>query len=65
MPKAKKFSLKGDKRRKHHHWKVIVIYPDSELFERVYTDPEKAEKFAARQRKSPMVKTTQIVQLSQ
>lgn len=64
MPKAKSRSLKHDKRRKHHHWHVIVTYPDGESFGRVYTDVAKAERFAARQEKSPVVKSARVVQLS-
>ena len=64
MPKAKTFSLKHDKRRKHHHWLVKVFYFDGESFGRVYIDFEKAERFAARQKKSPVVKSTRILQQS-
>ena len=64
MPKTKTFSLKHDKRRKHHHWQVVVTYPDGESFGRVYTDQEKAEKFAERQRKSPVVKSARVLQQS-
>ena len=44
----------GDKRRKHKHWQVTVYYADGEKFARVYIDRERAEKFAERQRKSPV-----------
>jgi hypothetical protein len=64
MPKAKHFSLRHDKRRKHHHWEVIVSYPDGEFFGRVYTNQEKAQKFANRQRRSPVVKSARVSQLS-
>ena len=40
-----------------------MIYPDGEKFARVYTDRKKAERFAARQRRSPVVKATRIVRL--
>ena len=63
MAKAR-FSLRHDKRRKHHHWLVRVIYPDGEFFARVYTDREKAEKFAERQRRSPIVKGARVQQVS-
>jgi hypothetical protein len=49
-----------DKRRKHEHFLVTVTYPDGEKFGRVYTDREKAERFAERQKKSPTVKSTKI-----
>ncbi|MFZ1033446.1 MAG: hypothetical protein WAN72_15750 [Candidatus Acidiferrales bacterium] len=41
-----------------------MTYTDNETFARVYLDREKAEKFAARQKKSPVVKKTRIRQLS-
>ena len=64
MPRAKRFSLKHDKRRRHHHWQVIVTYSDGDSFGRVYTDIGKAEGFAARQERSPIVKSARVVQLS-
>jgi hypothetical protein len=62
MPKS--FSLSHDKRRKHHHWLVTVVYVDAETFGSVYTDAEKAKEFAARQRKSPVVQNVQVKQIS-
>jgi hypothetical protein len=64
MSKPTNFSLKHDKRRRHHHWLVKIFYSDGSYFGRVYTDAEKARKFAARQRKSPIVKRTRILQES-
>lgn len=55
--------LGKDKRRKHKHWQVTVFYKDGERFARVYTDREKATKFAERQRKSPVVKTARVLQV--
>jgi hypothetical protein len=49
-----------DKRRKHRHWKVTVSYGDGEKFARVYIDRTKAEAFAARQKKSPIVESVRI-----
>ena len=49
-----------DRRRKHHHWLVSVYYADGEKFGRVYTDKDKAE----RQRRSPVVKTARVTQVS-
>jgi hypothetical protein len=60
---AKSAGLGKDKRRKHHHWQVIVQYPDGEKFARVYTDRAKAESFAKRQKRSPLVKTAKVVQI--
>ena len=64
IPKAKIISIEGDKRRKYHHWLVTVAYSDTETFGRVYNDLEKANKFAARQRKSPVVQSVDVKQLS-
>lgn len=58
MTKGKAASGKRDRRRKHQHWLVTIIYPDGERFERVYLDRERAKNFAARQKKSPLVKAT-------
>lgn len=68
MAKAKTISRKRtklgkDKRRKHKHWQVTVFYKDGERFARVYTDREKASRFAERQRKSPVVKTARVLQV--
>ena len=52
-----------DRRRKHKHWQVTVFYKDGERFARVYTDREKAAKFAERQRTSPVVKTARVLQV--
>jgi hypothetical protein len=49
-----------DRRRKHHHFLVTVYYADGERFGRVYTDKEKATRFAERQRRSPVVKSARI-----
>lgn len=53
-----------DRRRKHHHYLVTVYYADGEKFGRVYTDKEKATRFADRQRRSPMVKMARVSQVS-
>jgi hypothetical protein len=53
-----------DRRRKHHHWLVTVSYADGEKFGRVYTDKDKASRFADRQRKSPVVKSARVTQVS-
>jgi hypothetical protein len=60
----KRTSFKTDKRRKHHHWQVIIYYEDGEKFARTYSDHEKAAAFAKRQRRSPVVKRTRVVQVS-
>jgi hypothetical protein len=53
-----------DKRRKHHHYQVTVIYKDGEKFGRVYIDEDKARRFAERQKKSPVVKSARVAELS-
>jgi hypothetical protein len=64
LKQSKKNSIFGkDKRRKHRHWQVTVFYRDGERFARVYTDRAKATSFAERQKKSPVVKTTRVVQV--
>ena len=62
MPKVLKFD--GDGGRKRPHFLVTAFYADSETFGRVYTDKDKAEKFAARQKKSPVVQRVQVKHLS-
>jgi len=57
-------SYDSDRRRKHHHFLVSVFYADGEKFGRVYTDKAKAERFADRQRRSPVVKTARVTQIS-
>jgi hypothetical protein len=53
-----------DRRRKHHHFLVTVAYADGEKFGRVYTDKDKATRFAERQRRSPVVKSARVTQVS-
>jgi len=60
MPRFEKADGRTDRRRKHEHWRVIVNYHDKEAFSRVYTDRERAEKFADRQKKSPQVKSASV-----
>ena len=56
--------FKTDRRRKHHHWLATIYYHDGEKFARVYLDQEKAKRFAQRQKKSPMVASTRVTELS-
>ena len=60
----KRASFKTDKRRKHHHWQVIVSYEDGEQFARTYTDQSRAAAFAKRQKRSPVVKRVRVVRVS-
>jgi len=48
----------------NHHYRVTVTYRDNEISGRVYNNRNKVEKFAARQKKSPVVKTTRIEQIN-
>ncbi len=49
-----------DKRLKHQHWQVTLFYRDGERFARVYTDHEKARKFAERAHLFPGLKMTRV-----
>ena len=62
--RREKTSFEKDRRRKHHHWLVTVHYEDGEKFGRVYTDKDKAARFAERQKRSPVVKTARVNQIS-
>jgi len=64
MKKRKIASLRKDKRRRHHHLLVTVFYKDGERFGRVYTDRGKAARFADRQKKSPVVRSARVTQVS-
>jgi hypothetical protein len=55
--------MKRDRRRKHKHWQVTVFYHDGEKFARVYIDRERAERFAERQKRSPIVKSARILEV--
>jgi len=64
LKKTKKRTALGkDRRRKHRHWQVTVYYADGQRFARVYTDRAKAASFARRQKRSPVVKSTRVVQV--
>lgn len=43
---------------------VTIHYADGEKFARVYTDKDKADRFADRQRRSPVVKAVRVSQIS-
>ena len=63
-PRKKKTNrMRRDRRRKHRHWQVTVFYHDGEKFARVYIDRERASRFAERQKKSPVVKATRILEV--
>jgi hypothetical protein len=62
--KKEKTNFNKDKRRKHHHFLVTVYYADGEKFGRVYTEKEKADRFADRQKRSPVVKSARVTMIS-
>lgn len=62
MPKAARGTV--DARRKHRHWKVTIYYTDGLKFTRIYIDRKRAEKFAERQKKSPVVRSTRVREVS-
>jgi len=49
-----------DRRRRHRHWEVTIIYRDGKHFARIYTDRRRAERFAMRQKRSPVVRGARI-----
>lgn len=61
--KTKEAKLGRDRRRKHLHWQATIYYMDGEKFARVYTDRERAARFADRQKHSPMVKSARVMQV--
>jgi hypothetical protein len=63
LKQRRKPAFSNDKRRKHRHWQVTVVYRDGEKFVRVYADRVKATGFAERQKKSPVVKAAHITEV--
>jgi hypothetical protein len=61
--RGKSSRMRRDRRRKHRHWQVTIYYKDGEKFARVYIDRERATRFAERQRRSPVVKSTRVVEV--
>jgi hypothetical protein len=48
-------------KRKHNYWRVVIVYVDRETSgNRVFSDIEKAKRWAARQEKSNVVKKCRI-----
>ena len=60
---GKSSRMRRDRRRKHRHWQVTIYYRDGEKFARVYIDRERATRFAERQKRSPVVKSTRIMEV--
>jgi len=59
----RKPAFSKDKRRRHRHYRVTVVYRDGEKFARVYTDRVKAANYAERQKKSPVVKAARVTEV--
>jgi hypothetical protein len=59
MPGNKDVDNKKGK-EEYHYWRVTITYSDNEISGRVFKDRDKAEKYAARQKKAPMVKNALI-----
>jgi len=64
MKRRKPTSYRKDHRRKHHHFEAKIFYEDGEVFARRYADRKKADRFAERQRKSPVVKMGRVTKVS-
>ena len=58
----RKPALGKDKRRKHRHYQVTVIYRDGEKFARVYIDRTKADKLPSAKEIS-IVKRTRVTEV--
>jgi len=64
MKRRKRSEFGKDKRRRHRHWQVTVFYDDGERFARVYIDKDKAQQFADRQKRSPVVRTARVAEVN-
>jgi hypothetical protein len=64
MRPRKPTPFKKDERWKYHHWQVTLFYTDGERFARTYTVQAKADGFAERQRKFPVVKMARVTKVS-
>jgi hypothetical protein len=64
MEPRKPTSFRKDGRRKHHHWQVKLFYGDGGTFARTYAVHAKADAFAERQKKSPVVKMARVTQVN-
>jgi len=54
--------MKKKKRKKHQteYFRLTITYTGGEFFGRVFKDRESAEKYAAKQKRSPVVKKTEV-----
>ena len=64
IKKRKRSEFGKNKRRRHRHWQVTVFYEDGERFARVYIDKEKAQQFADRQKRSPVVRSARVAEVN-
>jgi hypothetical protein len=64
MKRRKRSEFGKDKRRRHRHWQVTVFYEDGERFARVYIDKDKAQQFADRQKRSPVVRSARVAEVN-
>ena len=64
MKRRKRSEFGKDKRRRHRHWQVTIFYEDGERFARVYIDKEKAQSFAERQKRSPVVRSARVQEIN-
>jgi hypothetical protein len=55
MAKDKDVGSKKGK-EEHSYWRVTITYSDNEISGRVFKDRDKAESYADRQKKAPVVK---------
>jgi hypothetical protein len=55
MPKNNDVNRKKVK-QEYSYWRVTITYSDNEISGRVFKDQEKAQKYAARQERAPVVK---------
>lgn len=46
--------------RRHRHWAVTIYYVGGGKFVRVYTDRRRAEEFAKREKRSPVVRSARV-----
>jgi hypothetical protein len=57
-------SSKPEALRKHDHFRVLVTYIDDGQSAKVFTERERADKFAARQTNSLVVKSAKVEKLT-
>ena len=53
-----------DQRRKHEHWQAVITYKSGGQFARTYLSKAKAEAFAKRSMRSPVVVRAGVFRIS-